>query len=241
MKETAKNYEKRIENGDFKNYLRGRGIDIGGGVDCLVLPPDVKGTVDLWDIKNGDAQYVHQIADNIYDFVYSSHCLEHMRDLDRAFTNWLRICKPGGYLYLCVPHEKYYEKNQWPSKYNCDHKFSFTVSEKTNLPANVVLKEFLSKYEKWIEVIEIRENLMNYHFDWDKNIDQTLRYEDKICAQIDIIVRKKEMELSEKWRKENAGNWFIDYWIIMLPIQMKNYLRICKRFLKKKKGKNHKK
>lgn len=24
--------------------------------------------------------------------MYSSHCLEHMRNLDCAFTNWLRVC-----------------------------------------------------------------------------------------------------------------------------------------------------
>ena len=103
MKETEKNYEARVRNEDFKNYLHGNGIDIGGGDDCLKLPPDVEGTVRLWDIQDGDAQYVHKLKDNTFDFVYSSHCLEHMRDLDTAFTNWIRICKQGGgTVYLCA-------------------------------------------------------------------------------------------------------------------------------------------
>ena len=228
MKETEKNYEVRIQNGDFKKYLHGDGIDIGGGDDCLKLPPDIPGKVMLWDIQDGDAQYLHKIPDNSFDFVYSSHCLEHMRDIRSAFTNWLRVCRPGGVLYICVPHEIYYEKGIWPSSKNKDHKHSFTVSEKSTLPKNVVLKDFLAEFSQWIDVIEIRENLMNYHFEWPQDIDQTAVLDEKICAQIDVIVRKKEMELSEEWRKQNTKNWRKDYWRVMLPLQAKLVVkRIC--------------
>ena len=96
MRETAKNYEQRVERGDFEKYLHGKGIDIGGGDDCLRLPPDVEGTVELWDVMDGDAQYMHKIKDGSFDFVYSSHCLEHMRDVRAALMNWTRICKWGG-------------------------------------------------------------------------------------------------------------------------------------------------
>lgn len=96
-RETAKNYEDRIANGDFDMYLHGKGIDIGGGADCLILPEGVQGSVFLWDLQNGDAQYLHSIQDNTFDFVYSSHCLEHMRDIKCALTNWLRVCRWGGY------------------------------------------------------------------------------------------------------------------------------------------------
>lgn len=130
MRETFKNYEDRIANGDFDNYLHGKGIDIGGGDDCLTLPNTVEGSVDLWDFADGDAQYLRKINDEVYDFVYSSLCLEHMRKIDTAFINWLRVCKTGGYLYICVPHEIYYEKGVWPSVNNTDHKYSFTLNEK---------------------------------------------------------------------------------------------------------------
>lgn len=65
MKETAKNYKDRIKNGDFKKYLHGYGIDIGGGDDCLKLPPDVKGNVYLWDFADGDAQYLHKFKGGV--------------------------------------------------------------------------------------------------------------------------------------------------------------------------------
>jgi len=225
MRETAKNYEERIENGDFKRYLHGKGIDIGGGHDCLKLPPDVKGSVRLWDLSDGDAQYMHKIPDGEFDFVYSSHCLEHMRDIRIAFTNWLRICKEGGIVYVCVPHETYYEKGIWPSVNNKDHKHSFTIDKKSTMPANVVINDFLKEFSEWIEIIDVRENLLNYHYDWDKKIDQSIKYEDMVCAQIDIIVRKKQMELSAEWRKDNNKNWRKDYWSFFLMIQIKEAIK----------------
>lgn len=229
MKETEKNYEERIKNGDFKNYLHGKGIDVGGGDDCLKLPPEIQGTVKLWDVFDGDAQYLHKLQDNSFDFVYSSHCLEHMRDINTALMNWIRVCKEGGILYICVPHEAYYEKGIWPSVNNKDHKHSFTVNEKSNMPANVVVTEFLSRFAQWIDVIAIRENLMNYHFDWPKNIDQTAVTDENICAQIDIIMQKvkngsSEGELSSEWRKQNTINWLKDYWSIMFLIQVKQVI-----------------
>lgn len=69
-----------------------------------------------------------------------------------------------------------------------------------------MVKDFLDCFSDWIDVIDIRENLMNYHFDWPKEIDQTINFEDRICAQIDFIVRKKDMTLSEQWRRKTTGN-----------------------------------
>lgn len=124
-RETSKCYEKRRERGDFKRYLFGEGIDIGSGNDPLVVQ---EGTVRAFDKEDGDALRMAGIADESYDFVYSSHCLEHMPDVELALTNWVRILKPGGILYVVVPDFNLYEKNRWPSRYNSDHKASFSLS-----------------------------------------------------------------------------------------------------------------
>ena len=58
------------------------------------------------------AELMASVADNTYDFVHSSHCLEHMRDPARAMHNWLRILKPGGHLVCLVPDEDLYEQLQ---------------------------------------------------------------------------------------------------------------------------------
>jgi FkbM family methyltransferase len=117
----------RIRHNDFKKYLFGSGIDIGGGYDTLQTP---HGTVRSWDIKDGDAVYMHNVPDNSYDFVYSSHCLEHLTDVLSALKNWVRILKTGGYLFVAVPDWELYEQKNWPSKFNTDHKATFSTRVK---------------------------------------------------------------------------------------------------------------
>jgi len=127
MQETSKSRSLRAARGDFAKYLHGGGIDIGAGDDPLVVD---NGTVRAWDVPDGDAQVLAGVPDSSFDFVYSSHCLEHMRSVDESLRNWLRILKPGGYLYVVVPDYILYEKMVWPSRYNGDHKqsFSFLIS-----------------------------------------------------------------------------------------------------------------
>jgi len=44
------------------------------------------------------------IADSTYDFVLSSHMLEHSANPLKALREWLRVLKPGGTLLLVLPH-----------------------------------------------------------------------------------------------------------------------------------------
>ena len=123
MRETSKCQSLRQARGDFQNYLRGQGIDIGCGKDCLKVE---SGSVRPWDVADGDAQMMAGVGDGEYDFVYSSHCLEHMRSVEQTLGNWVRILKPGGWLYVVVPDYCLYEKMVWPSRFNSDHKQSFS-------------------------------------------------------------------------------------------------------------------
>lgn len=134
--ETEKAYERRAKLGWFDKYLVGSGIDIGCGPDKLkspyktvlnevgqLIPFECRG----WDTQDGDAQYMKGIDDCTFDFVYSSHCLEHMVDPSVAMSNWWRILKPGGFLVVVVPDEDLYEQGVWPSRGNGDHKTTWTV------------------------------------------------------------------------------------------------------------------
>jgi predicted SAM-dependent methyltransferase len=126
MKETSKCYNFRLNNNEFSSYLHGHGIDIGAGNDPLVLPDMVEGSVRSWDVNDGDAQVMEGVVSETYDFVYSSHCLEHMRDVPEALASWIRILKPSGFLYTVVPDYLFYEKGCWPSMFNSDHKQTFS-------------------------------------------------------------------------------------------------------------------
>lgn len=120
--ETARAHDRREREGFFEKYCRGEGLDIGYGSDLIV--PGCSG----WDFQNGDAQYLAGVADESFDFVYSSHCLEHMYDVRIALQNWFRVVRKGGYLLLAIPHRDLYEKkSQLPSRWNGDHKHMFLI------------------------------------------------------------------------------------------------------------------
>lgn len=44
------------------------------------------------------------ISDNSYDFLLSSHNLEHIANPLKALKNWQRVVKPRGYLVVVLPH-----------------------------------------------------------------------------------------------------------------------------------------
>ena len=156
-KETSKCYAKRRERGDFRRYLFGNGIDIGAGDDPLIVE---EGSVRAYDKLDGDAQYLEGIADDSFGFVYSSHCLEHMRDVPLALKNWIRVLKPGGALYVVVPDFELYEKGVWPSRFNPDHKATFSMLRPRS--SNTKTHYYLPELVKWLDR-EAGLNVMEVH------------------------------------------------------------------------------
>jgi SAM-dependent methyltransferase len=134
MNETSKSIQRRLTDSRFlSQFFVGYGIDIGSGPDSLAqyseLFPLCQG-IRSWDKNDGDAQVMLTVKDKSYDFVHSSHCLEHMKDPIEALHNWERILKPGGHLVMLVPDEDLYERGVWPSQSNPDHKYTFTIYKK---------------------------------------------------------------------------------------------------------------
>jgi SAM-dependent methyltransferase len=192
MRETAKCQVIRERRGEFDKYLNGSGIDIGCGNDVLRIK---SGSVRGWDVKDGDANKMAGVPDATYDFVYSSHCLEHMVDVAIALGNWVRILKPGGILYTVVPDVCLYEKFTWPSKFNGDHKASFsldrsrlTIGRPNHYHIENDIAPILSKLG--VELLEKRleDDGFNYNAG---NRDQTLG---NALAQICFIARKAAKE-----------------------------------------------
>lgn len=113
-------------------YFRGDGIDVGGGLDSLTLCQEFFPLIRrlfVYDVEQGDAQALSNVAEGTFDFLYSSHCLEHLRDPLEALGNWIRVVKPGGHLVIAVPDEDLYEQGSWPSAFNPDHKLTFTLGK----------------------------------------------------------------------------------------------------------------
>jgi SAM-dependent methyltransferase len=121
MNETTKSkpYWGNVE----REATRGQGIDIGCGTDPVA--PDAR----RFDLEQGDANVISQYVKEQFDFVYSSHCLEHMFDPQAAILDWWKLVRPGGYLFVVVPDEDLYEQGVFPSRFNSDHKATFTIAK----------------------------------------------------------------------------------------------------------------
>lgn len=133
MYEAGKAVLRRLyHSAAYLHYFRGKGIDIGAGNDPLAayaaLFPLIT-SIRLWDVQDGDAQKMEGVKDQTFDFVHSSHCLEHLHDPFEGLANWVRITKPGGHLVLTFPDEDLYEQGVFPSTFNPDHKHTFTIAK----------------------------------------------------------------------------------------------------------------
>lgn len=53
-----------------------------------------------------DAVDLNMISDESYDFLLSSHCLEHIANPLKALAEWMRILKHGAYLLIIVPDKR---------------------------------------------------------------------------------------------------------------------------------------
>ena len=133
MREQTKAAKRRYCDGAFHSrFFVGSGLDIGGEPDSLAKYLGVFAllrSVRTWDRKDGDAQHMHGVADGSFDFVHSSHCLEHKAEVVEALVNWVRVVKAGGYLIVTVPDEDLYEQGHWPGKFNTEHKGSLSRSD----------------------------------------------------------------------------------------------------------------
>lgn len=109
-----------------RSILKGDGIDIGAGKDPVF--PNVR----RFDIEHGDAANITKHVREDFDFVFSSHCLEHLPDPASALQEWWKLVRPDGHLFFIVPDEDLYEQGVFPSTRNADHKATFTISKRTS-------------------------------------------------------------------------------------------------------------
>ena len=198
MHESSKAIFHRLADARYATrYFVGDGIDIGCGPDPLAqyfeFFPLMK-SCRSWDMADGDAQLMQSVSDNAYDFVHSSHCLEHMRDMDVALSNWLRILKPGGHLVCLVPDEDLYEQGVFPSTFNSDHKHTLTIYKKKSWsPKSVNVFSLIDAltYNVKVKKIELMDATYRYQIGkiHSQRVDQTMTVIGE-CA-IEIILQKQ--------------------------------------------------
>lgn len=204
MKECSKSIQRRLSDSNFmRRYFVGDGLDIGGKPDPLVLYKEffpLMTDIRTWDWEDGDAQYLKGVADASLGFIHSSHCLEHLIDPVEGLRNWFRVVHEGRYLVVTVPDEDLYEQGVFPSTFNRDHKWTFTVFKtKSWSDRSINLIDLIRELGPAAEVVKIEQLSANYRFELPR-FDQTLTPVGE-CG-IELIIRKRpahEIEAGGRW------------------------------------------
>jgi predicted SAM-dependent methyltransferase len=108
-------------------YCLGYGIDVGCG-DRTLFPHLI--TVD----NHSDEAEIKAEADDLpfkegeFDFVYATHCIEHLKDPLKAINEWLRVVKKGGHVIIICP-DKRFTPSKGMAQVDPQHKWEFQYEE----------------------------------------------------------------------------------------------------------------
>lgn len=124
---------ERVRTHLARTYLIGQGLEIGALHNPLPVPPRARvryvdrlanndlrrqypdlATLPLVPINVlDDGERLTTIPDESQDFVIANHFLEHCEDPIATVTNFFRVMRPGGVLYMAVPDMRYtFDKNR---------------------------------------------------------------------------------------------------------------------------------
>lgn len=118
-------YSRKRNRRRIASRLSGHGIEIGALFAPMPLPPGTKVRyvdrmteaelrAEFPDFEDeplrptdivDDAETLQTIPDASEDFVIAAHVIEHMRSPAQAIANWCRVVKPGGFVFIVVPHK----------------------------------------------------------------------------------------------------------------------------------------
>lgn len=172
--ETSKAMRRRFREHDaggfpWRDVFRGRMLDVGCGADKL--PFD---TCIGFDQQDGDANHLSQYFEPAsFDVLHGSHVAEHLHDAKASLRDWMTLLKPGGHLIITVPDVGAYENFIYPSRYNPDHKASFSMIYRGSpFPNHYHIPTLMESFNDVAETLLSRYVEVNYN--WRRReVDQT--------------------------------------------------------------------
>ena len=96
-----------------KQLCKGEGYDIGCNKPEWAFP----GATPI-DIEFDDPWDANNLPDGFVDYIFSSHCLEHVPDWVGTLSYWVDKIFAGGTLFLYLPH---YDQEYWRPWNNRKH------------------------------------------------------------------------------------------------------------------------
>lgn len=190
MFEATKAMERRKRYPEYKTYFTGSGIDLHLDSDCIgkfSVSFPIQSCLD-YTPAIGNIETIQNVLNEEFDFLHSSHCLEHVDNPVKAIKSWIRVVKTGGYLVVVVPDEIMYEKGAWPSIMNTQHKYSFRYGGYSERESSI---DVLSWFDQFldVDVLSLKRLTDNYY---ESERDLTISMSPAIECGIEIVMRKKQ-------------------------------------------------
>jgi FkbM family methyltransferase len=186
------------------SYCKGKGLEIGGsahnpfGLDTLNV--DASGSMETYfkdeeRINCGSAMPVDIVAngDNIplpdssQDYIVSSHVLEHFPNPIKALLEWDRLIKPGGVIFMIIPHkDRTFEKDR--PRTTLDHLLEDFLNDP---PVDAEWPH--QHYHCWItedilQMIEWMQHNLGVHW----HLAEVQDVDDKVGNGFTVVIRKIE-------------------------------------------------
>lgn len=87
-----------------------------------------------------------------------------MIDPHTAVLDWWTLVKPNGFLIIVVPDMELYEQGIWPSLFNSDHKWKFTLSGRMEPKRSIINIEQLMRLLPNGSIIQIQRQDDGYDY-----------------------------------------------------------------------------
>lgn len=126
-----------------KEVLSGEGLDIG----CMKKEWSFPGSTPI-DLEFDDEWEAMNLPNRQYDYIFSSHCLEHLIDWVGVLDYWSTKLITNGTLFLYLPH---YSQTYWRPWSNRKH-------------VNILTPEYLKDYleaREWKNIFVSERDLYN--------------------------------------------------------------------------------
>jgi len=127
-----------------KKICKGKGLDIG----CKYKEWSLPGSIPI-DIDFNDEYDAYNLPLDTFDYIYSSHCLEHLPNWVTALDYWISKLNKNGVLFLYLPH---YSQEYWRPWNNYKH---------VHVLEPHIINDYLHSKEKFKHIITTGYDLNN--------------------------------------------------------------------------------